>query len=182
MSKESYARGFCKAADAHGVDPVALAKLASTGDIVNAGLSSMTMGSPFAPKPFIPGTDTIKPTKDLQAENARNVIGGVTGIALAKAPALARAVGRFATKEIPAGIQYTGYGKIPYMTYGPRWDVWLNSIMETENAPMAVGAGGLLSLLGMGELARKAKNPIKRFLDTAGLTHPPAQVSATVKK
>jgi hypothetical protein len=28
MSKESYARGFCKAAEAHGVDPVALAKYA----------------------------------------------------------------------------------------------------------------------------------------------------------
>lgn len=29
MSKESYIRGFCKAAEAHGVDPQALAKLAS---------------------------------------------------------------------------------------------------------------------------------------------------------
>lgn len=30
MSKESYARGFCKAAAEHGVDPVALAKFAET--------------------------------------------------------------------------------------------------------------------------------------------------------
>ena len=30
MSKESYARGFCKAAQAHGVDPVALMKFAQT--------------------------------------------------------------------------------------------------------------------------------------------------------
>lgn len=28
MSKESYVRGFCKAAEAHGIDPVALAKFA----------------------------------------------------------------------------------------------------------------------------------------------------------
>lgn len=28
MSKESYIRGFCKAAEAHGVDPQALAKFA----------------------------------------------------------------------------------------------------------------------------------------------------------
>lgn len=31
MSKESYARGFCKAAEAAGVDPVALAKYAQSG-------------------------------------------------------------------------------------------------------------------------------------------------------
>lgn len=29
MSKESYARGFCKVAEAHGIDPVALAKYAA---------------------------------------------------------------------------------------------------------------------------------------------------------
>ena len=29
MSKESYIRGFCKAAEAHGVDPVRLAKFAA---------------------------------------------------------------------------------------------------------------------------------------------------------
>jgi len=31
MSKESYARGFCKTAEAHGVDPTALAKYAQNG-------------------------------------------------------------------------------------------------------------------------------------------------------
>ena len=31
MSKESYARGFCKAAEEHGVDPVELAKYAQIG-------------------------------------------------------------------------------------------------------------------------------------------------------
>lgn len=31
MSKESYARGFCKAAEAHGIDPVGLIKYAQSG-------------------------------------------------------------------------------------------------------------------------------------------------------
>lgn len=170
MSKESYARGFCKVAQAHGIDPVVLAKYASLGDVVNAGLSSMTMGSPFAPKPFVPGTDTIKPTKDLQAENARNVIGGVAGLAIAKAPALLRGVGRFMTKKIPSGTGYTNYGKIPYTTWAPRWDVWLNSLIETEGLAPAVGSAGILGAIAADELAHKAKKPIKRLFETAGLT------------
>ena len=35
MSKESYVRGFCKAAEEHGVDPVQLAKFATTGAVTN---------------------------------------------------------------------------------------------------------------------------------------------------
>lgn len=33
MSRESYIRGFCKVAEAHGVDPVQLAKYAATNDV-----------------------------------------------------------------------------------------------------------------------------------------------------
>lgn len=41
MSKESYARGFCKAAEAAGVDPVALAKFAGeAGPETDAGIGS----------------------------------------------------------------------------------------------------------------------------------------------
>ena len=42
MSKESYARGFCKAAEAAGVDPVALAKFAQS--IVNGGAQAPLFG------------------------------------------------------------------------------------------------------------------------------------------
>jgi len=35
MSKESYVRGFCKAAEAAGADPQALAKFATTGAVTN---------------------------------------------------------------------------------------------------------------------------------------------------
>lgn len=49
MSKESYARGFCKAAEAAGIDPVALAKYASAN-------TAVTTKTPRPPK----GLDSLK--------------------------------------------------------------------------------------------------------------------------
>ena len=86
MSRESYIKGFCKVAEAHGVDPVLLLKRASYGDIVNAGYSSMAMGSPLAPRLYAPGTNKIKPTKEIQQEQARNAVGGTVGLAAGVAP------------------------------------------------------------------------------------------------
>ena len=45
MSKESYIRGFCKAAEAAGVDPVQLAKYASDGVIHGEGAQNAGVGS-----------------------------------------------------------------------------------------------------------------------------------------
>ena len=81
-----FAIGFCKAAEEHGVDPALLLKQASYGDIVNAGYSSMAMGSPLAPRLYTPGTNEIKPTKEIQQEQARTAVGGAVGLAAGVAP------------------------------------------------------------------------------------------------
>lgn len=47
MSKESYARGFCKVAEAHGIDPVALSKFASGTDVKKDPIERAGIGTGF---------------------------------------------------------------------------------------------------------------------------------------
>jgi hypothetical protein len=54
MSKESYARGFCKAAEAAGVDPVALAKYASG--------KKVDKWNPLGPEGFVAGNSVSNNT------------------------------------------------------------------------------------------------------------------------
>ena len=67
MSKESYARGFCKAAAAAGVDPVALAKYADENDverykksILNAGEDAAQYLSDEEKNQPLPSVDDIR--------------------------------------------------------------------------------------------------------------------------
>lgn len=160
-----FAMGFCKAAEEHGVDPALLLKQASFGDIVNAGYSSMAMGSPFAPRLYTPGTSKIKPTKEIQQEQARNAVSGITGLALASVPMAARGLTKFLAKEVPAGIKYT-HGGTPYTEYLPRWDAWLNS----EAAPWIGLTGFTGGIVGADRAISSAKKKAKWLADAMGLT------------
>lgn len=64
----------------------------SWGDIINAGYSSMAMGSPFAPRPYKPGTNELKSSKELQQEQKNNVIAGAAGLAAVNPAATATVV------------------------------------------------------------------------------------------
>jgi hypothetical protein len=78
-------------------------KLAAYGDIYNAGLGSMVMGSPFAPRLYSPGTSKLKPTEKIQEETRNSAIGGVSGLSLAYgAPKAAPLMWRFFTRPSAA--------------------------------------------------------------------------------
>ena len=99
-----------------------LVKQAALGDIVNAGVSTMAMGSPFAPKMFTPGTNTVKPTAQIQQENKNSAIGGIAGL-LASNPYTWRVL-RFVTPR-PVALA-SGLVKAPLATLkNPKtwWDV-----------------------------------------------------------
>lgn len=71
----------------------------SWGDIINAGYSSMAMGSPFAPRPYRPGTSELKSAKELQQEQKNTAIAGAAGLAAGAAvlnPAAAATAGKYA--------------------------------------------------------------------------------------
>lgn len=160
-----FAMGFCKAAEEHGVDPALLLKQASFGDVVNAGYSSMAMGSPLAPRLYTPGTNEIKPTKEIQQEQARTAVGGIAGLALGYAPKVVRGLGKFLTKEVPGEIKYT-HGGTPYTEYLPRWDAWLSS----EAAPWIGLTGFTGGIVGADRAISGAKKNAKRLADAMGLT------------
>ena len=99
-----------------------LVKQAALGDIVNAGVSTMAMGSPFAPKMFTPGTNTVKPTAQIQQENKNSAIGGIAGL-LASNPYTWRVL-RFVTPR-PVALA-SGLVKAPLATLkNPKtWWMW----------------------------------------------------------
>lgn len=77
----------------------------SWGDIINAGYSSMAMGSPFAPRPYKPGTNELKSAKELQQEQKNTAIAGAAGLAAGAAavnPAAAATVGKGALRAANA--------------------------------------------------------------------------------
>ena len=71
------------------------AKGGTMGDIVNAGYSSMVMGSPFATRPYKPGTNELKSSEELQREQKNSVIAGAIGAAVLN-PAVAAKLGSYA--------------------------------------------------------------------------------------
>ena len=85
MSKESYIRGFCKAADAHGVDPQALAKFAAgefAGAVPTQG--AVVVGKDNIPKvcpdiPYFPGTLFLAKDKNSEAAHYAKVDNDVIG-------------------------------------------------------------------------------------------------------
>ena len=58
MSKESYARGFCKAAEAHGVDPTQLAKYAVDASLL-AGKSQQNAANRLSKN--VPSAEMLAP-------------------------------------------------------------------------------------------------------------------------
>ena len=86
MSKESYIRGFCKAADASGVDPVALAKYAQS--IVNGG-------GPVAS--FINGPKNV-----VSNDFAQKIISPVESTPKRIGKAIGKGIGGFVNSALPA--------------------------------------------------------------------------------
>jgi hypothetical protein len=81
----------------------------SWGDIINAGYSSMAMGSPFAPRPYKPGTNELKSSEELQREQENSAIAGAVGLGAAAAvanPAAAATAGKYAMNAFNAYSAY----------------------------------------------------------------------------
>lgn len=77
----------------------------SWGDIVNAGYSSMAMGSPFAQRPYKPGTNELKSSEELQREQKNSAIAGAAGLAAGAAavnPVAAGMVGKATLQGVKA--------------------------------------------------------------------------------
>ena len=183
MSRESYIRGFCKAAEAAGVDPRALAKFtksASWGDIVNAGYGAMCMGSPCAPRLFSPGTNNLKPSKEIQRENRNTAIGGAAGLAAGLsavygAPAAWSGLSG-AARFVPNANRWV-FTKMMGPTVGPRvakWAPWVSG--GSFAARTADGALGLThiepsdsaAMQGVKRLTRDYILPAGQLLNPAG--------------
>jgi len=123
MSKESYARGFCKAAEAHGVDPTALAKYAQLGIFRNGP----TIGNAAFERGFQKAqTATPEEMRKQFGKMPKNITGSVM---------MAPQVADYLNKQYSENIKNNAFNlSSPYNvmgTYIPRFS--LKKLMKTPN-------------------------------------------------
>lgn len=120
MSKESYARGFCKAAEAAGVDPVALAKFASTVKGPNGELYQVPHGD-------IGWLGSTNPVHIVNKEVGRTDRPYVAGVAIPQGAA-SITNGPNATVHVqrvtPGRKGFLGIGSSPAVTNSVPESVW----------------------------------------------------------
>jgi hypothetical protein len=152
MSKESYARGFCKAAAAHGIDPVQLAKFASNAWVGNeqderkGGLEG-NVDAYSVPRDASGGTGWLGSTNKVSLTDGNMEVGLPGGAAsLTNSPnaAIQRIVrhGNSATtNSIPVWkkgrptLADVLYGNHPYYPAGPEIENLLRILASGKQAP-----------------------------------------------
>lgn len=188
MSKESYIRGFCKAAEAHGINPVQLAKYAATNETVvaNQPIYKTDGYSPVPPIKHLPG---ITPA-----------LGGDIDI-----PYVAPPTGMAPTTEVfgarnsaprvlarPSELdRYVGYDKselalrIANPRHGAWFDAHTNALKKATQPLRDVGFDTEASMDWGAPMSKALKDAISKiYHDEMKRTTsaPPARVSAPTKK
>lgn len=76
-------------------------KKAARGDIVNAGFSSMAMGSPFTPRLYSQGTSKLRSLEQIAAEQRNSAVAGPLGL-LAGYGGIGGLIGTFSAPDVLA--------------------------------------------------------------------------------